>query len=121
MAIYIRLQFSTRPHELRSGVRAFRGKLRFDGWDRILQLFRTILQRASCGGVYFLDGGDLSAEHVYVGFEDVSVGGTVDTGDEGREFVEKVDDPAGWVVVLRVSLGGEGGKGESALCRYVEG
>ena len=88
-----------------------------------MQLFRTILQRASCGGVYFLDGGDLSAEHVYVGFEDVSVGGAADTGDEGREFVEEVDDPAGWVVVflLRVSLGEEGGKRESALGRYVEG
>ena len=39
-------------------------------------------------------------EHVDAGFEDVSVGGAADTGDEGREFVEEVDDPAGWVVVF---------------------
>ena len=51
----------------------------------------------SCGGVCLLDGRGLSAEHVDVGFEDVSVGGAAGTGDEGREFVE-VDDPAGWVV-----------------------
>ena len=64
-----------------------------------MQLFRTILQRASCDGVCFLDGGDLSAEHVYAGFEGVSVGGAAGTGDEGREFVDDVDDPAGWVIV----------------------
>ena len=37
----------------------------------------------------------LSAEHVHAGVEDVSVGGAEDTWDEGREFVEEVDDPAG--------------------------
>ena len=86
-----------------------------------MQLFRAIIQRASCSRVCFLEGGGLSEEHVDAGFEDASVGGAAGTGDEEREFVEEVDDPAGWVVVLRVSLGGEGGKGESALCRYVEG
>ena len=65
-----------------------------------MHLFRAILRRASCGGVCFLDGGGLSAEHVDAGFEDVSVRGAADTGDEGREFVEEVDDPAGWVVVF---------------------
>ena len=30
----------------------------------------------------------------------MSVRGAADTGDEGREFVEEVDDPAGWVVVF---------------------
>ena len=56
-----------------------------------------ILQRASCDGVGFLDGGGLSAEHVDAGFEGVRVGGAAGTGDERREFVE-VDDPAGWVL-----------------------
>ena len=65
-----------------------------------MHLFCPILQRASCGGVCFLDGGGLSAEHVDAGFEDISVVGAADTGDEGREFVEEVDDPAGWVVVF---------------------
>ena len=80
-----------------------------------MQLFRTILQRASCDGVCFLDGGGLSAEYVYAGFEGVSVGGATDTGNEGREFVEEVDDPAGWVVVLRVSLGRRGKRGVSIV------
>ena len=65
-----------------------------------MHLFRAILQRAGCGGVYFVAGGGLSAEHVDAGFEDISVGGAADTGDKGREFVEEVDDPAGWVVVF---------------------
>ena len=43
----------------------------------------------------FLEGGGLSAEHVDAGFEDVSVGGAADTGDEGRKFVEEANDPAG--------------------------
>ena len=39
------------------------------------------------------------AKHVHAGVEDLIVGGTADTGDEERQFVEETDDPAGWVVV----------------------
>ena len=35
------------------------------------------------------------SQHVDAGFEDVSIRGAADTGDEGCEFVEEVDDPAG--------------------------
>ena len=38
-------------------------------------------------------------EHVYADVEDVSVGGTADTGDKGREFVKEADDPAGLVII----------------------
>ena len=60
-----------------------------------MQPFHATLKCASCSRVYFFNGGGLSAEHVDAGFEDVSVGGAADTVDEGREFVEEVDDPAG--------------------------
>ena len=50
-------------------------------------------------GFIFLKEKASVAKHVHAGVEDLSVGGTADTGDEERQFVEETDDPAGWVVV----------------------
>ena len=79
-----------------------------------MQLFRANLQRASCGGVRFLDGRGLSAEHVDAGFEDVSVGGAADTWDEGRECGGRWSSVRR-SLLLRICLGGRGEWGKKGV------
>ena len=59
---------------------------------------RSLACEPAAGFVFLREKASV-AEHVHAGVEDLSVGGTADTGDEERHFVEEADDPAGWVVV----------------------